>query len=239
MAGESRGRRIVICYPEMLLGQAVAAALADIAVEEPHLATSPEQLLAHAREDFDLAIVSDSVGDELGELLEALMFRNSNLPVLVLCRNNDFRAAAQALEWGAVGSVSSASSISTLTAAVLTACEGHVVFLDGAADRVRSALAERSAERGAADALFRSLSTRERTLVDALARGRTTGEISRDLCLSPHTVRAAIRKVGTKLDAQGQLQIAAASRYLLRAVSPPSKRFVALADSLRTGPRAG
>lgn len=237
---ESGAYCIVICHPDLLLGQAVSAALAGVGPgPEPVVVTSPETLLARAGSGFDLAIVADLVGDELSELLEALAFRNSNLPVLVLCRRRDFRAAAQALEWGAVGSVTDTSSVDDLFRAVVTACEGHVVFLDGAADEVRQALDERQAERSAADAVHHSLTDRERILVRDLAGGRTAAEIARDLSLSPHTIRAAIRALGDKLDAQGQLRIAVASRELLQAISPPSRRFIQLQRVLRRDSRAG
>lgn len=231
--------RIVICHPELLLGQAVAAALTDARLgAEPLVVTSSEQLLAQAGTGFDLALVADMIGDELSELLEALAFRGSNLPVLVLCGPRDFRAAAQTLEWGAVGSVSSASSIDDLSRAIIAACEGNVVFLDDAPDHVRQALEDRQTERSAADALYRSLSDRERTIVAHLAGGRATGEIARELALSPHTIRTAIRNLGDKLNAQGQLRIALASRDLLHAISPPSPGFVRRERALQGESRA-
>lgn len=233
--------RIIICHPELLLGQAVAAAAAanmDLGAE-PTVVTSSDALLARVGDGFDLALVADMVGDDLGELLEALAYRDSNLPVLVLCRHRDFRAAAQALEWGAVGSVSSASSLDHLSRAITMACKGFVVFLDDAGDEVRQALEERHVERSAADAVYRALTDRERILVRQLAGGRTAGEIAGDLQLSPHTIRAAIRTLGDKLDTRGQLRIAAASRELLQAITPPSRRFEGLAPELRADTRAG
>jgi DNA-binding NarL/FixJ family response regulator len=51
------------------------------------------------------------------------------------------------------------------------------------------------------------ISERERAVFQALARGRTTGEVAEELYLSPHTVRTyvrtGLRKLGSRTRAGG------------------------------------
>ena len=73
----------------------------------------------------------------------------------------------------------------------------------GEAPRMR--VVERGAKAG--------FSSRERAVFQALARGRTTDEVARELYLSPHTVRTdvqtGLRKLGSRTRAGG---VAAAIR---------------------------
>ena len=45
-------------------------------------------------------------------------------------------------------------------------------------------------------------SSREQAVFQALARGRTTGEVARELYLSPHTVRTYVQTGLRKLDSR-------------------------------------
>jgi DNA-binding NarL/FixJ family response regulator len=51
------------------------------------------------------------------------------------------------------------------------------------------------------------ISTREQAVFQAIARGRTTTEVARDLYISPHTVRTYVqtgmRKLGSRTRAHG------------------------------------
>jgi two-component system response regulator DegU len=44
------------------------------------------------------------------------------------------------------------------------------------------------------------ISTREQAVFQAIARGRTTAEVARDLYISPHTVRTYVQTELQKLD---------------------------------------
>jgi two-component system response regulator DesR len=54
---------------------------------------------------------------------------------------------------------------------------------------------------------MQEITDREQAVFQALARGKTTDEVARDLYLSPHTVRTyvqtGLRKLGSRTRAQG------------------------------------
>lgn len=225
----ARTRRIVVCEPELLIAQAVAASLSSgQGIDFVEVVTSADALVSELNSRFDAALVSDAVGDELIELFQALAFRRHSLPVVVLATHPDHRSTARLLELGAVGSISWSSSSRELRRAVIDACHNGVVAPGGRTDLLLEAVDERRAERAAAVAVLAALSARERRVLGDLAEGRHVSDIASSLGLSPHTIRASIRRIGAALDVRGQLRIAAGGRDLLAVAQPPSPRFAKL-----------
>lgn len=225
-------RRLIVCHPELLLGSAISAALTEYG-PLPEVVTSCQQLLSRLNQGYDLALVSDLLGSDLRELLDALRYRRASLPVLVLTRHPDLRAAAEALEWGAVGSVNEVAYVSVVRRAVQDAYARRAVFLDGRGSEIIAELDGRASERAAARAVLARLNAREHAVLESLTAGATAREIAGVLSLSPHTIRACIRTVGDKIGARGQLRIAASARHLIDAAAPPSEQFLLMEREIR------
>jgi DNA-binding NarL/FixJ family response regulator len=79
------------------------------------------------------------------------------------------------------------------------------------------------------------ISNREQAVFQAIARGRTTEEVGRDLFISPHTVRTyvqtGLRKLGSRTRAHGVA--VAIDRGLISSAGENTDLTVAVASSLR------
>jgi DNA-binding CsgD family transcriptional regulator len=250
-----RKHSVLVCHPELLVAQAVAATLTvEDAAQRPVAVSLTQDLLSRlGGAQYELALVSDLIREDLTELLQALAFRGRDLPVLVMtsprddagssrparsrpdAASPDYRDAARVLELGAIGSVSLASSSESFRTDVLTARGGGVVALGGRPDLVLQALAARQDERAAAAARLSELGVRERQVLRRLINAEAVDDVSREMGVSPHTIRASVRQLGDALGVRGQLRIAAAGRDLIAAARPPSPRFARSRAQLVTG----
>lgn len=224
IAPSSHPLRVVVCHPASLAGQAIAATLrtSDTVAEVAVVGSATDLVRVTPPHRWDVALVSETLGADLAELLQALAFRGVVLPVVIMTTDADPDVAAQNLEWGAAGSVDVRRPVSVLQEAIRVGASGEPVIDERIGVEIVGRLGERAARRDDARLLLGSLSSRERQVLESLSRGTGVAEIARALHLSPHTIRACISTLGPKLDVTGQLRIAAVARELLVSAQQPS-----------------
>ena len=157
--------------------------------------------LGRERECPDLAILDVRFpdGDGVAEVAH-LRRRCPQLPVLILTASTAVDVLAAAVRAGAAGFVTKTAPVEHLLDAVRRVARGETAF--DAEDLVR--LSNHLAGADATD--LDPLTDREREVLAALARARTTAQIAEDLVLSQHTVRNHVRSILSKLGAQSKLE---------------------------------
>ena len=197
-------RRIVIVDDHGMFREALEEALQDADdIEVAGSAASiggAQRLVAEVDGDVDVALVDYGLPDGTGvDLAVWLQHRDPPVPSLILTASESIRAAAEAVNAGCAGFLRKSADLQTLVRAVQRVVAGDAVFdartLSEAIDWLH---------RPAAHPV--DLTARELEVLQALADGRTTTEISEDLVLSHHTVRNHVRNSLQKLDARSQLE---------------------------------
>lgn len=131
--------------------------------------------------------------------------------VLVLTMDEDADSVFAALRMGAHGYLLKEAASEDVSRAVLAVARGEAVFGPRVAEHVMSFFASGQASPGAA-LPFPQLTTREREVLDLLARGHDNAAIARRLVLSPKTVRNRVSDVLAKLHARTRAEAVSMAR---------------------------
>lgn len=224
---EGKVYRILLVEDHTALRQALALMLN----REPEFVVVGEAgTLAGAREMLggaDIAIVDLGLPDGNGvELIRELRGtggagEGSGCVALVLTASLDRMEVARAVEAGAAGVIHKAAPVAEIVDALRRLCAdepllspAQIVDLLGFAVRRR----ERDA---AARSVAESLTSREREVLQALARGLSNGEIARQLGIAVETERNYMTNILTKLRVKSRLQaVVFAMRHGLVDVEP-------------------
>ena len=116
-----------------------------------------------------------------------LLERQPDLGVLVLTMHEDDESVFAALRAGARGYLLKGADRSEIVLAVLTVAAGEAVYGPAVARRIVDFFT--GASRHYAARIFPELTSREREVLEHVARGRGNHQIARDLVLSEKTVR--------------------------------------------------
>ena len=202
-----------------LVGETLVLALTErgISTHRVEVSSTQEVIESARRLDCALTLLDLDLGvdrrgapvDEIA-LVKALTKVGSRCLIVSGCTDPD--RVATAIAAGAVGYVSKAAPLRTLMTAVEDAAAGRAVM--SAAERrewLQRAKDARSAERTQAARLAR-LTTREREVLERLARGDRAAAIAEESVVSLTTVRSQIRSILTKLEVNSQLEAAAMFR---------------------------
>jgi DNA-binding NarL/FixJ family response regulator len=128
------------------------------------------------------------------ELIERLKASNSSIKLLVLSAQQEGIFASRALQAGANGFMSKSEGMSSIVQAAQSVLAGYSVFPS-------SALGAFSGSQGNSPAdLIKSLSDRELTVLQQLARGMSNKEIGDALLISNKTVSSYKTRVFEKLN---------------------------------------
>lgn len=227
-----RPRAAVICHPERLVAEAVAAVLVrrDV-VRSAVTALSWGRLLAELREGPDVAVVFDCFDEDIGELFEAIRHRSIVAPVVIVGGIADADRAAELLEWGAAGLVLPSCTPEVLCRSVLQAGTGAATVPEEMRGPVLEALRARRLRRHDARHVLAQLTRTDVTVLRDISDGMTVAQIAVKMSLSPHTIRSHVRELGESLGVRGQLRVAATGRALLGT----ARRAVWEADPLAGG----
>lgn len=214
---------VLICHPEPLMAEAIAAAVEAYHVSWRATCTSSlTGVLSALRSSVDIAAIIDRDDEDIVELFEAVRHRGAVTPIVVVIEPADVGRAALLLESGAAGIVPAARGTAELCEALDGARRGSVAIDGAMREGVLEELRFRRQWRRAAQEHLARLSPSDVAILRLLCDGLTVTHIARRLALSPHTVRGRIRIIGTSLNVTGQLRIAAAGRRLFAAALPPS-----------------
>jgi DNA-binding NarL/FixJ family response regulator len=163
--------------------------------------------------DPDVALVDIRLGEDSGISLTAeLVDADPERRIVLYTGSNDIDLLYSGLDSGARGYALKDGTPSELTTALTTVAEGGT-YVD---PRLHPALLSRRATEKQ-----RSLSPREREIMDLLAHGLTGEQVAERLFLSPETIKTHIRNAMSKLEATTRVHaIAIALREGY--ISPPA-----------------
>jgi DNA-binding NarL/FixJ family response regulator len=161
----------------------------------------------------DVSLVDIRLGEESGiELTAQLIDADPERRIVLYTGSSEIELLISGLDSGARGYALKDGTQSELTAALKTVAEGGT-YVD---PRLHSALLSRRATQ-----TQKSLSKREREIMDLLAQGLTGEQVAEKLFLSPETIKTHIRNAMNKLEANTRVHaIAIALREGF--ISPPT-----------------
>jgi DNA-binding NarL/FixJ family response regulator len=166
------------------------------------------------RLDPDVALVDIRLGEDSGiDLTAGLVDADPERRVVLYTGSSDLDLLISGLDSGARGYALKEGTPSELTTALTTVAEGGT-YVD---PRLHPALLSRRATQ-----TQKSLSKREREIMDLLAQGLTGEQVAEKLYLSPETIKTHIRNAMSKLEANTRVHaIAIALREGF--ISPPTQ----------------
>jgi DNA-binding NarL/FixJ family response regulator len=145
------------------------------------------------RLDPDVALVDIRLGDESGiDLTRALIHTEPERRIVLYTGSSDVELLVSGLDSGARGYALKEGTPAELTGAIQTVADGGT-YVD---PRLRPALLSRETTQR-----LKSLSKREREIMDLLAQGLTGEQVAERLVLSSETVKTHIRNAMAKLEA--------------------------------------
>lgn len=231
---------VVICHREPLIGAATAALIEDRGIARHAVTvTSVAHLLSRLNRAVEIAVVFDSIGEDVSDLFEAMHHRGLTTPILVVSTSADAAYAATVLEAGAAGLVYAWCGPEEMHESILDARAGQIVIPNSGRAEVLEALRLRRVQRLDARRTLAQLTALDVRILRSLCDGMTVVRIAERLLLSPHTVRGRVRAIGSVIGARGQLGIAAAGRHLLAAARLPAGGGLPPTDGIRSGAGRG
>ena len=165
-------------------------------------ASAPHEAIKLVREqDWDIVVLDLALGESSGlEVLQELKKLRPKLPVLILSMYAEEQYARRAFKTGASGYITKDCTRAELVGAITTVLHGRKYVSPTLAELLIIDL-----ERGTAQPLHETLSTREFEVMCLIASGKTVSEIANILALSVKTIstyRARIlEKMGLKTNA--------------------------------------
>lgn len=176
---------------------------------------------AHGDEVIDLLaqVQADVVLLDLGlpgrsglALLPEIKVRWPRMAVVVVTMDDEDSSVRTALQRGAVGYLLKDASATELHRALTAAAEGQFTLSSSLTSRVPGLMGAR--EEGSPGRTVGSLTPRERSIMELLAKGRSNDDIARSFGVSTKTVRNQLSLLYTKLAVTGRSQAVLLARDL-------------------------
>lgn len=158
-------------------------------------------LLAVKKKNFDLLLLDLSMPDGGIGLISQLRSSWPALPILVLTMHSEPHLAARAIQAGATGFVTKDAGAETLLVAIRTVAEGGR-FMD---PHLTNALLFERLDNS--EALPETLSPRERSILEHLARGANIKEIAAQFGRSAKTVSVQKSRLMRKLRLENNVEL--------------------------------
>jgi two-component system invasion response regulator UvrY len=167
-------------------------------------AENGEQAVKYYVEHHPDVVVMDITMPGIGglEAIERIMAKDNTARILVLSAHEDSVHPKRVLNAGAMGYLSKRSAAEELIKAIRVVA-GRKMYLEANIAQ-QMAIQQLSGETNPVDVL----SDREFEVFMALAKGETTNEIAKILCLSPRTVGTHLYNIKQKLNANNSAEIA-------------------------------
>ena len=201
--------RVLLVGDMTLLWEGIAQALSTQGISRSvtRLPSIADAVRHVSRSDPDVALVQSWLPDgSVSEAVRLLRGASDNMRVIVLGLGyqND-EAFLAALEEGASGFIDGMASLDDLLDCVRRVGQGDTVIPHRLAVRLAHEYRERSPQTPQGTCL----TGRELEVLQLLAQGYSNKAMARQLVLSEHTVRAHLRNIMRKLDAENRVQAVA------------------------------
>ena len=207
--------RVAIVEDHVLLAQSVGLALRaeGLDVVRGDLSSEEALITSLALDRSTLVLLDLDLGEPLLDGVRLLpSLRTAGARVLVVSGTTDRLRLAAALEAGALGYVGKEQPFDVLLGAILRAVDGGEVIDDCERQDLLAALRRDRNDRQRRLAPFRTLTSKESSVLDELAKGKCVESIANEWFVSEATVRTQVRGVLTKLDVRSQLAAVAMAR---------------------------
>jgi two-component system nitrate/nitrite response regulator NarL len=200
--------KILIVEDHTLFADAIRSSLDDLDMEVldpcPDGATALE---AVRREPPDLVLLDIGLPGQSGLAVgRQILEMAPGTRVVALTAMEDVRTMREAMSAGFHGYLTKDVALRQFVGSIRAVLDGQMVLPHRLARRA-SGMA--SPEDQAAGLLAQQLTSREREVLALLVSGTNSGEIARRLTISPHTVRAHVQGILTKLQVHSRLEAAA------------------------------
>jgi DNA-binding NarL/FixJ family response regulator len=210
---------VLVVDDHQLFSSSLVLALAVRGLRGYQCATTSTADILRSAEPFPPGLVLLDLGLGLGvggapidEIELITEFHARGWSTVVVSAATDERRIAAAVAAGAIGYVSKRAPLADLLDVVGAAAAGRLVLTDAARARwLEVDRRARRAQRHDSDRL-RRLTSREREVLECLARGERAATVAEYLVVSLTTVRSHIRSILTKLEVNSQLEAVALLR---------------------------
>ena len=199
--------RVLLADDHQMLRQAVRRALEDAGVDvvgEAGDGDQAVQLTETLRPDVVLMDVSMPVLDGI-EAARRIHDAGSASKVLVLTMHDEDALRAKALRAGAAGFLTKDCELNEVVDAVKAVASGEVLLSSEIAQAILAQFPEDAVDGDTTDHTG-PLTRREKEVLQAVADGRSTTEIGRELFISVKTVKNHLASIYAKLDARDRTQ---------------------------------
>lgn len=199
--------RVLLADDHQMLRQAVRRALEDAGIDVVGEAPDGDQavmLTESLRPDVVLMDVSMPVIDGI-EAARRISANGSASKVLVLTMHDEDALRARALRAGAAGFLTKDCELKEVVDAVRAVGSGEVLLSAEIAHAILAQFPEEPVDAESTDTTG-PLTKREKEVLQAVADGRSTTEIGRELFISVKTVKNHLASIYAKLDARDRTQ---------------------------------
>jgi two-component system nitrate/nitrite response regulator NarL len=196
---------LVLCDDNLLLGEALAPALAACGHEVAAITTSLADGLAAVRAHQPDACLLDPRfrdGSDGLAAVRSLRMRHPGTAVVILAGPHDPALAAEARRLGAAGFLSKDSNVAQIAQALDVVAAGRAVFEPAPFGRPRVRAQRRGQPRY-------ELTPREREVLKRIVAGQGTGQMASEMNIAPSTLRTYVKNLLTKLGTHSRLRAAA------------------------------
>ncbi len=144
--------------------------------------------------------------------------------VIVITAFQEAGTIASAIQAGASGYVPKTKAADDLLSVIKSAAAGEMVLPSGQLSQILSALQEQKRGASEADRRLGDLTSREIQVLQAMADGKATPDVARELFISPSTVQTHVKNILSKLGAHSKLEaVTFAVRHGLIRIGHPDR----------------
>jgi two-component system nitrate/nitrite response regulator NarL len=197
--------RLVICDDNLILSEALAAALAACGHQAVAITTSPAACVSAVTSlQPDVCLLDPGFADGEADLdvVRAVRLRQPGTAVVILASAPDVAAVCEARKLGVAGFLSKDQNVAQIAQALEVVASGGAVFEAALTSRARPAPAQRG------EPLY-ELTPREREVLRRIVAGQGTLEMAHEMNISASTLRTYVKNLLSKLGTHSRLQAAA------------------------------
>lgn len=198
--------RVLLADDHQLMRQGLRRSLEDAGIDVIGEAVDGVEAIRMAAELVPDVVLMDVSMPRLDgiESTRALKLSHPDLPVIILTMHGKGELLADAISAGAVGYLTKDASLSELSGAIEAVARGEILLSSELAGSMLSELSP--APIGTGKAASSPLTRREEEILQHIANGASTTEVSANLFISAKTVKNHLASIYEKLDARDRTQ---------------------------------